>query len=558
MYREYTHKIETLLREITGEEDVLLTDGGDHADLASTVAFALAKKERKNPAQIAADIVAKVAAAPQAAGIEVSAKGPYINFVFGGTYVAESVRAARHPDYGQLPARTERVIIEHTSANPNGPLHVGHIRNTVIGDTLVRAFRKAGYPVEAQYYLNDMGRQIAIVAWGVKHLHYDRLPGEKGDDFIVRHYVEANRIAKEKPEIEPEFDEMMEKIEAGDPETVKLFHDSVETCAEGIQETLASMNVHHDNFVRETTFLWNGEMQKVLDRVQALPEAQHDGQMMYLDLSAEGFGNRYVLRRSNGTSVYAARDLAFHLWKNSRCDRSIDVLGADHKLIGAQLQTTLKLIGERPPEIVHFEFVSLPEGSMTTRGGVFITADELVAETKKRAMEEVTVRRPELSEAEREKIANAVAVGAVRYDIVKVSAEKSTVFDWKEALDFERQSAPYVQYAHARACSILEKAALEGGFSEEYTFTDPYEIALAKHLALFPYVVEKVVVELRPHLLATYVRDLADLFNSFYRFAPVLKAEGSVRNARLTLVDASRNTLQEALGVLGIEALASM
>ncbi len=558
MYREYTHKIETLLREITGEEDVLLTDGGDHADLASTVAFALAKKERKNPAQIAADIVAKVAAAPQAAGIEVSAKGPYINFVFGGTYVAESVRAARYPDYGQLPARTERVIIEHTSANPNGPLHVGHIRNTVIGDTLVRAFRKAGYPVEAQYYLNDMGRQIAIVAWGVKHLHYDRLPGEKGDDFIVRHYVEANRIAKEKPEIEPEFDEMMEKIEAGDPETVKLFHDSVETCAEGIQETLASMNVHHDNFVRETTFLWNGEMQKVLDRVQALPEAQHDGQMMYLDLSAEGFGNRYVLRRSNGTSVYAARDLAFHLWKNSRCDRSIDVLGADHKLIGAQLQTTLKLIGERPPEIVHFEFVSLPEGSMTTRGGVFITADELVAETKKRAMEEVTVRRPELSEAEREKIANAVAVGAVRYDIVKVSAEKSTVFDWKEALDFERQSAPYVQYAHARACSILEKAALEGGFSEEYTFTDPYEIALAKHLALFPYVVEKVVVELRPHLLATYVRDLADLFNSFYRFAPVLKAEGSVRNARLTLVDASRNTLQEALGVLGIEALASM
>ena len=558
MYREYTHKIETLLREITGEEDVLLTDGGDHADLASTVAFALAKKERQNPVRIAADIVAKLAAAPQAAGIEVSANGPYINFVFGGAYVAESVRAARHPDYGQLPARTERVIIEHTSANPNGPLHVGHIRNTVIGDTLVRAFRKAGYPVEAQYYLNDMGRQIAIVAWGVKHLHYDRLPGEKGDDFIVRHYVEANRIAKEKPEIEPEFDEMMEKIEAGDPETVKLFHDSVETCAQGIQETLASMNVHHDNFVRETTFLWNGEMQRVLDRVQALPEVEHDGQMMYLDLSGEGFGNRYVLRRSNGTSVYAARDLAFHLWKNSRCDRSIDVLGADHKLIGAQLQTTLKLIGERPPEIVHFEFVSLPEGSMTTRGGVFITADELVAETKKLAMEEVTVRRPELSETERENIANAVAVGAVRYDIVKVSAEKSTVFDWKGALDFERQSAPYVQYAHARACSILEKAALDGGFSEEYTFTDPYEIALAKHLALFPYVVEKVVVELRPHLLATYVRDLADLFNSFYRFAPVLKAEGSVRNARLTLVDASRNTLQEALGVLGIEALASM
>ena len=558
MYREYIHKVECLLREITGEDDVLLTDGGDHADIASTVAFVLAKKERKNPAAIAADIVAKIPAHQDSQGLTVSAVGPYINFVFSGAYVADSVRAARHPDYGQLPARTERVILEHTSANPNGPLHVGHIRNTVIGDTLVRVFRKAGYPVEAQYYLNDMGRQIAIVAWGVKHLHYDRLPNEKGDEFIVRHYVEANKIAREKPEIEPEFDEMMEKIEAGDPETVRLFHDSVDICAEGIKETLAAMNVHHDRFVPETTFLWNGDMQKVLARVEALPEAQHDGQMMYLDLSDKGFGNRYVLRRSNGTSVYAARDLAFHLWKNSQCDRSIDVLGADHKLIGAQLQTTLAMIGERPPEIVHFEFVSLPEGSMTTRGGVFITADELLAETKKRALEEVTVRRPELGEAERERIASAVAVGAMRYDIVKVSAEKSTVFDWKEALDFERQSAPYVQYAHARACSILEKAKADDGFAENYCFSDPYEITLAKHIARFPYVIEKVVVELRPHLLATYVRDLADLFNSFYRFAPVLKAEGSVRDARLTLVDASRNTLAAALDVLGIEALESM
>ena len=558
MYRKYIGIVTSLLKEATALEDVLLADGGEHADIASTAAFALAKREKKNPALIAKEIVETISPKAAEYGIEVSCKGPYINFVFGEQFVSDAVRAARSPDYGTLPEKTERVIIEHTSANPNGPLHVGHIRNTVIGDTLVRAFRKAGYPVDAQYYLNDMGRQIAIVAWGVKNLHYERTAGEKGDEFIVRHYVEANRIAKEKPEIEAEFDLMMEKIEAGDPETVKLFHDAVETCAEGIKETLASMNVTHDRFVRETTFLRDGSMEEVLGRVEALPNAQHEDKMMFLDLSEQGFGNRYVLRRSNGTSVYAARDLAFHLWKNTQCDRSIDILGADHKLIGAQLQTTLSLIGERPPEIVTFEFVSLPEGSMSTRGGVFITADELIAETKKRAFDEVTIRRPELDEAERQKIANAVAVGAVRYDIVKVSAEKSTVFDWKEALDFERQSAPYVQYAHARACSILEKARSEGGFKENYTYSDSYEVALAKHLSRFPAVIEKVVTELRPHLLAVYVRDLADLFNSFYRFDPVLKAEGSVRDARLTLVDACRNTLSQALSVLGIEALESM
>ncbi len=558
MYQGYIGKVTSLLKDVTGLDDVLLADGGDHADIASTVAFVLAKREKKNPALIAKNIVEKITPAAGEYSIEVTCKGPYINFSFGPKFVADSVKAARRQDYGTLPAKADKVIIEHTSANPNGPLHVGHIRNTVIGDTLVRAFRKAGYQVDAQYYLNDMGRQIAIVAWGVKNLHYERLPGEKGDEFIVRHYVEANKIVKEKPEIEAEFDVMMEKIESGDPETVKLFHDAVETCAEGIKETLLSMNVKHDRFVRETTFLRDGSMQEVLSRIEKLPNAKHEDQMMYLDLSEQGFGNRYVLRRSNGTSVYAARDLAFHLRKNAQCSRSIDILGADHKLIGSQLQTTLSLIGERPPEIVTFEFVSLPEGPMSTRGGVFISADELIAETRKRAFDEVTARRPELGEDERWKIANAVAVGAVRYDIVKVSAEKSTVFDWKDALDFERQSAPYAQYAHARACSILEKAKEEGGFSESYEYTDPYEIAVAKHLSKFPSVIEKVVAELRPHLLAVYVRDLADLFNSFYRFDPVLKAEGKVRDSRLTLVDACRNTLSQALNVLGIEALETM
>lgn len=558
MYRNYIEKITSLLKNATGIDDVLLTDGGDHADIASTVAFALAKRERKNPALIAKDIAEKISAKAAESGIEVSCTGPYINFVFGSQFVAEAVKAARNPKFGTFSPKSEKVIIEHTSANPNGPLHVGHIRNTVIGDTLVRAFRKAGFQVDAQYYLNDMGRQIAIVAWGVKHLHYERMAGEKGDQFIVRHYVEANKIAKDNPEIEEEFDRMMEKIEAGDPETVTLFHDAVETCAEGIKQTLSSMNVTHDRFVRETTFLRNGSMQEVLSRIETLPNVRHENQMMYLDLTNQGFSNKYVLRRSNGTSVYASRDLAFHLWKNTQCERSIDILGADHKLIGAQLQATLSLIGERPPEIVTFEFVSLPEGSMSTRGGVFISADELIAETKKRAFDEVSARRPELSEDARRKIANAVAVGAVRYDIVKVSAEKSTVFDWKEALDFERQSAPYIQYAHARACSILEKAKEEGGFKENYEYSDTYEIAVAKHLSRFPSVIEKVVTELRPHLLATYVRDLADLFNSFYRFDPVLKAEGKIRDARLTLVDACRNTLFLALDVLGIEALESM
>ena len=192
---------------------------------------------------------------------------------------------------------------------------------------------------------------------------------------------------------------------------------------------------------------------------------------------------------------------------------------------------------------------------MSTRAGKFISADELIAEVTLRAYEEVTKRRSELSEEDRQKIARSVAIGAIRYDIVRVSPEKSTVFDWKQALDFERQSAPYIQYAHARASSILAKA---GTFAEMYEYDDPHEIALAKAIARFPVVLDTVISDLRPHLLATYVRDLADLFNTFYRFVPVLKAEGRTLDSRLCLVDATKNTLKEALETLGIDALESM
>jgi arginyl-tRNA synthetase len=215
----------------------------------------------------------------------------------------------------------------------------------------------------------------------------------------------------------------------------------------------------------------------------------------------------------------------------------------------------MRLLGEKVPEIVHFEFVSLPEGSMSTRAGKFVSADDLITEVTKRAYDEVTIRRPDLGEAMRNSIARSVALAAIRYDIVKVSPEKSTVFDWSEALNFERQSGPYIQYAHARACSILEKA---DRFTECYELETEYEVTLAKQIAKFPLVIEKVVAELRPHVLATYARELADTFNSFYHFEPVLKSEGAVRDRRLTLVKAAQNTLRESLETLGIDAISTM
>jgi len=546
--------VESALKEVCGQEDVSLADGGAHADLASTVSFSLARKRRQPPAEIARELAGALSRREDLSGVRVEAEGPYLNFHIGPELLEEAVIEATQPGYGSFPMREERVVLEHTSANPNGPLHVGHIRNTIIGDTLARCLRKAGYPLEVQYYVNDMGRQIAMVVWGFENIPDSPVPGEKGDHHVARIYIAANRELEKTPERVAEVDQLMQRVESGDPETVRKFRSAVVECLDGFRVTLARLGARHDRFVWESDFVRNGDTERVLARLQHMDECHEDGRL-WLDLSSCGFEKEYVLRRSDGTSVYAARDLAYHTWKARNFDRVIDVLGADHKLIGAQLATTLRLLGERPPEIVHFEFVSLPEGSMSTRAGKFVSADELLDEVEHRAFLEVTSRRPELPEAERKEIARAVALAAVRYDIVKISPDKSMVFDWKEALDFEKQSGPYIQYAHARACSILEKA---GAFEAACAPEDLHELALVRHITRFPLVMENVVRELKPHLLAAYARELADLFNTFYHFVPVLKSGGSLRDSRLTLVLATRNTLAEALKALGIDPLTTM
>jgi arginyl-tRNA synthetase len=554
MYKETRDRIEQVLARVSGVVPPPLSDGGMHADFATTVAFDLAKERNISPIQIASELASELKSDPELEGIRVDTKGPYINFHTGTEYLVSSLQAAITPGYGSLPDKSERVVLEHTSANPNGPLHVGHIRNTIIGDSLARLFRKAGFRVEVQYYVNDMGRQIAIVVWGFSQLDNKRLDEEKGDHHVARLYIGANRELEKAPERIAEIDALMQKVEKGDPGVTPAFRKVVSECLDGIRDTLLRLNTRHDRFVWESDFVRNGDTEKVLAKIARMDECRRTTTLS-LDLSGSGFEKEYVLRRSDGTTVYAARDLAYHIWKGRNFDRVIDVLGSDHKLIGGQLSATLRLMGEKVPEIVYFEFVSLPEGSMSTRAGKFITADELINEVIARAYEEVSSRRNDLEEEAKREIARSVALAAIRYDIVKISPEKSTVFNWKEALDFERQSGPYIQYAHARACSILEKG---GDFTPAFKPAMETEVVLAKQIAKFPWVVHTAVLELKPHIVATYARELADLFNVFYQFEPVLKSAGETRQSRLTLVLATKNTLAEALSVLGIEALATM
>jgi arginyl-tRNA synthetase len=566
MFLDFWRDVESLLRDamdrcgfllpeteakINGNE--LLLETSPHADLASTISFRLAPLLKKNPAEISRKLAEAIVIEENGTVGRVESMGPYLNFFASRRFLDEAVREAEG-DSCWTGSLTERVIVEHTSANPNGPLHVGHIRNSVIGDTLVRILRRAGCEVEAQYYVNDMGRQIAIVVWGCGRYPLD---DSKADHAIAKVYIQANKDLAAEPDLKAGVDRLMQLYESGDSETAAKFKSAVDYALSGIEETLRRLNIAHDSYHWEGEFVRDGSTAGVVKALESTGLTEWDEGAFQLDLSGEGFEKRLVLKRSDGTSLYTTRDLAYHKWKAENSDRMIDVLGADHKLISSQLKAALRLMGVREPEIVIFEFVSLPTGSMSTRKGKFISTDDLLDEVEAQAYKEVTARRPEEAEEFRRAVAKDVALGAVRYDVVKVSPDKATVFDWKAALDFEKLSAPFIQYSHARACSILDKAGDFGEFDPRL-LTGPEEVDLVKKISTFDLAVELAARELKPHLLATYARELAETFNQFYRSSPVLEADPGVREARLALVKAARNCLRATLDTLGIPALESM
>lgn len=545
------------------EDSELYFETSSHADLTSRAAFRLASLYKKNPKEIASLIVSAIEIPDGSYVGEVNASGPYINFRAGRHYLNRTVAAVlEEKEKFGCGAPKDRILLEHTSANPNGPLHVGHIRNSILGDTLARILKRAGHDVEVQYYVNDMGRQIAVVSWACERFELDL--SRKSDAAIADVYIKANSELDKNPEYVKEIDALMENVEVGDIRTIERFDKAVSMAIAGIKETLLRLNVVHDKFVNESRFLKSGAVHDIVERIKATGRTKTDNGAIVVDLSDYGFEKTLVIQRSNGTSLYTTRDLAYHEWKAGQADRIIDVFGADHKLISGQLRATLNAIGIKEPEVVIFEFVSLPEGSMSTRRGQFISADDLFDRVTEAALEQVETRRPETAYEFKKQVAEMVGMGAVRYDIVRVSPEKSTVFNWKEALDFEKQGAPYIQYSHARACSILEKAKEEvawnsSGKIDSSLLIEDSEIDLVKKMAMFDSIIDLAARELKPHVLAIYARELADAFNQFYRFVPVIASEDEeVRAARLALVECARIVLANSLDTLGIAAPESM
>ncbi len=604
-----------------------------------------ARRHRLDPGELAERVRELLQEEPLVAEV-VEARG-YLNIRLSAAEAARLLAEALRREGEALGlVKTEepmRLVVEHTSANPVHPLHIGHARNASLGDTLARLLRARGHWVETRFYINDMGRQVAVMVYGFRLAGISSVPeGVKPDHYIGLVYAithtladieqlkrrleelkkqgrgdseeyretlrrldslvaDAARLRERDPEL---FDRIAEAIKGRDPDRdiseimrayeqrsdeqlVKLFRSLVEQCLCGFRETLERMNIRHDKWDWESDLAWTSMVGRVLEEARRSPYYTIHRGAEALNLQplledpvirkALGVPEGYevpplILRRSDGTTLYATRDIAYTLkkFREANADKVYNVVAAEQRLEQLQVRLALIALGYRREGLntVHYayEMVNLPGQKMSGRRGRYITLDQLLDQAVAIARREVEKRSPSLPEEEKQRIAEAVGTAAVRYALVSVSAPKPMTFDINKALDFEQSSAPYILYTHARAANILAKAKQRGieidwdnmdhGAAEE----NPLRRRLAIQLLQYPYIFTKAADEQRPELLVAYLNRLADTFNKWYASgdSAVNEPDPAKRSLKLALVAATKHILANTLRILGIEPIERM
>ena len=551
----------------------------DQGDL-SLPCFPFAKALGMAPAAIAEQLADLIPAHPSVESI--NAINGYLNLRASPAWLAQQLLGSGLSNGMEKTAR--EVLIEHTSANPNGPFHVGRARNAILGDTLVRLHRLWGDTVTAEYYVDDMGKQVAVLAWALENMSTEEVEtlladreaanpqwATKADHQRVRWYQAAQLRRKDDPsaeDIEEAIGTLVHASEHGDEAVLRSFENAYQPVLDGMLETLGRLGIHFDRFTKESLFVINGDVARLMEELGGLEiNGVAENGAQYLDLGQRGLKGKteFFYRRGDGSSLYATRDIAYHRWKWTQCNELINVLGEDHKLQAQQVGLTLEELGERRPEVMFYSFIKLPEGKMSTRRGNVVFMDDLLEEAQAHAIEVLKERRPDLDSASMKTIAEAVGTSAVRFNIISVSPEKGFTFRWEDALSFEAGSAPFIMYSHTRACSIQSKVeALVGNkFLSDNVATPAVDtmpeglIQLLRTLAVHDDRLEKVVREHRPNLFAEYMLHLATAYNSFYRDCYIIE-DGEVNPFYYAVSELARATLKAGMEGLGVVPLTTM
>ena len=528
------------------------------------VVFPLLRTSRKSPDATGVEIGDwLVANCPEVSAYN-SVKG-FLNLSLSNIYWREALAAiVEDADYGQLPATGRRVMVEFSSPNTNKPLHLGHIRNNLLGASVSDLLKAAGDEVIKATLVNDRGVHICKSMYAWQERFNGATPestGKKGDHLVGDCYVEFAKMEKEDPSVMDKVHEMLVQWEEGDPAVRKLWEMMNSWVFAGFEQTYKALGITFDRtyYEHETYLLGKELVQRGLDMGVFVKDP--DGSV-WCDLTADGL-DRKLLLRSDGTSVYITQDLgtAERRFSEYKLDSHIYVVGDEQNYHFQVLKLILKKLGfDWADQIFHLSYgmVELPEGKMKSREGTVVDADDLIEKMyeEAKATSEESGKLDGIADEEKEKLYRMIGLGALKYFILKVDPKKKMLFNPKESIDFNGNTGPFIQYTHARICSILRKAAeqgLQAGLNPAVELS-PKEVRLVKILGAYPQKVAEAAAAFSPAVIANYCYDLAKEFNQYYHDTPVLKEpDAEVLKMRLALISTLAGVLRKGMKILGID-----
>ncbi len=494
---------------------------------------------------------------------KVETAGPYLNFFVNQSFLTEQTLkaiATKKANYGSGKSH-KNIVLEFCSPNTNKPLHLGHIRNMSLGDALGKLISFQGATVHPVEIVNDRGVHICKSMLAYQRWGNEKKPDKKSDHFVGDYYVLFAKKAQEDPTLEEAAQKMLVAWEHGDKEVRAVWKKMNKWVFDGFSQTYNRFGIKFEKEYYESQLYMLGK-DIVMDALKRGIFVKDEKGAVIAPLEKEGLTNKVVLR-ADGTSVYITQDLylAQKRFDDFHFDEMIYVTATEQNLAFKQLFRVLQLL-KRPyaKKLVHFSYgmVNLPSGRMKSREGTVVDADNLMDEISALAEKEVRARYKDLSEKEIKHRAEAIMLSAIKFFMIKTDAVRDIVFNPEESLSFEGETGPYLQYTHARTCSVLKKAGKNVKKIDYSLLQAPQEAALVSMLNNFSSTINDAADHYRPHVLCRYLLDLAQAFNEFYHSCQVISEDKELMQARLALVDAVRQVLANGLGCLGIEALEEM
>lgn len=535
--------------------------------------FTYAKALRKGPPVIAQAVAARLSVDAAAADLGAAvAEGPYLNVRVNKAVLAAKVLSeALDPSFAFGRPNTlkgKRVMVEFSSPNTNKPLHLGHLRNDVLGESISRILAACGADVKKVCIINDRGVHICKSMLAYRKFAQGKTPeseGIKSDRFVGDMYVRFHQWSKEEPTAEAQAQELLRQWEAGDAETVALWKRMNDWAVAGMKKTYERTGVSFDSYYFESQTYLKGKEEVYKGLESGVFYKEEDGSV-WIDLTDEGLDKKVLLRK-DGTALYMTQDIGTAIYRHRDWpfDRLVYVVGSEQQYHFKVLFRVLEKLGfEWAPALYHLSYgmVNLPEGKMKSREGTVVDADDLIDKLRDLALDEIREKGREEAVGDPEAIAERIALGALHYYLLQVSASKDMLFDPKESLSFNGNTGPYLQYMGARISSMLTKeagsAAAKGTVKPELLSSDA-EWELVKTISSYPAAVAEAAERMDPSALTSYLYELSKAFSRFYHDCPILNApDADLAAARLALSKATARALRDALSLSCIPFLEAM